>query len=143
VAFSCCTYDGGDEEKHEMDNARERSWRGKFRRPGRKITPEANRMSGKCPLTPLEVRYYIFNVFLMYSILVSCCEFYHMVLQVGMMLRGMGFDNTTSVYVASGKIYNAEKYMAPLRQLFPLLETKETLASGDELAPFKVSVIYC
>lgn len=61
-----------------------------------------------------------------------------MVLQVGMMLRGMGFDNSTSVYVASGKIYNAVKYMAPLRQLFPLLETKETLASTDELTPFKV-----
>ncbi|KAJ0973221.1 hypothetical protein J5N97_021180 [Dioscorea zingiberensis] len=110
VAFSCCTYDGGMEEKHEMDNARERSWRGKFRRPGRIISPEANRMDGKCPLTPLEV---------------------------GMMLRGMGFGNSTPVYVASGQIYNAEKYMAPLRQLFPLLETKETLASADELAPFK------
>ncbi|KAG1331128.1 O-fucosyltransferase 9 [Cocos nucifera] len=110
VAFSCCTYDGGKEEKHEMDVARERSWRGKFRRHGRRINPEANRMNGKCPLTPLEV---------------------------GMMLRGMGFDNTTSVYVASGQIYNAEKYMAPLHQLFPHLETKNTLASTDELAPFK------
>lgn len=110
VAFSCCTYDGGEEEKREMDIARERSWRGKFRRPGRKINPEANRMNGKCPLTPLEV---------------------------GMMLRGMGFDNTTPVYVASGQIYNAERYMAPLRQLFPLLETKDSLASADELAPFK------
>lgn len=56
VAFSCCTYDGGDKEKREMDNARERSWRGKFRRPGRKISPEINRVGGKCPLTPLEVR---------------------------------------------------------------------------------------
>ncbi|KAG1369896.1 hypothetical protein COCNU_15G002620 [Cocos nucifera] len=54
VAFSCCAYDGGEEEKREMDIARERSWRGKFRRPGRKINPEANRMNGKCPLTPLE-----------------------------------------------------------------------------------------
>ncbi|OVA01531.1 GDP-fucose protein O-fucosyltransferase [Macleaya cordata] len=110
VAFSCCTYDGGEEEKHEMDIARERSWRGKFRKRGRVIKPGAIRMDGKCPLTPLEV---------------------------GMMLRGMGFDNTTTVYVASGKIYRAEKYMAPLRQLFPLLETKETLASQEELAPFK------
>lgn len=59
--------------------------------------------------------------------------------QVGMMLRGMGFGNNTPIYVASGKIYNAEKYMAPLRQMFPLLETKETLASADELAQFKVS----
>ncbi|PKA62526.1 Uncharacterized protein AXF42_Ash009413 [Apostasia shenzhenica] len=110
VAFSCCTYDGGQKEKHEMDKARERSWRGKFNRPGKKTNPEKNRRDGKCPLTPLEV---------------------------GMMLRGMGFDNMTSIYVASGKIYNAERYMAPLRQLFPLLETKDTLASSQELAPFQ------
>jgi hypothetical protein len=56
-----------------------------------------------------------------------------------MMLRGMGFDNTTSLYVASGKIYNADKYMAPLRQLFPLLQTKQTLATSEELALFKVT----
>jgi hypothetical protein len=51
----------------------------------------------------------------------------------------MGFDNTTSVYVAAGKIYKAEKYMAPLKQMFPRLETKDTLATPEELAPFKVS----
>ncbi|KAI3951511.1 hypothetical protein MKX01_018627 [Papaver californicum] len=110
VAFSCCIYDGGEEEKLEMDNARQKNWRGKFKKAGRVIKPGANRMDGKCPLTPLEV---------------------------GMILRGMGFDNTTSVYVAAGKIYRAEKYMAPLRQMFPLLETKETLASESELAPFQ------
>ncbi|CAI9114865.1 OLC1v1015677C2 [Oldenlandia corymbosa var. corymbosa] len=112
VAFSCCVYDGGEEEKKEMDIARERSWRGKFRRRGRIIRPGAIRRDGKCPLTPLEV---------------------------GMMLRGMGFDNNTSLYVAAGKIYKAGKYMAPLKQMFPLLETKDTLASPEELAPFKVS----
>ncbi|CAK9314018.1 unnamed protein product [Citrullus colocynthis] len=110
VAFSCCEYDGGVEEKHEMDLARERSWRGKFRRRGRVIRPGANRVDGKCPLTPLEV---------------------------GLMLRGMGFDNTTSIYVAAGKIYKAEKYMAPLRQMFPRLETKDTIATKEELAPFQ------
>lgn len=110
VAFSCCEYDGGEDEKQEMDMARERGWRGKFRRRGRVIRPGVNRVDGKCPLTPLEV---------------------------GMMLRGMGFDNTTSVYVAAGKIYKAEKYMAPLIQMFPRLETKDTIATSDELAPFK------
>lgn len=110
VAFSCCIYDGGEEEQHEMDIARERSWRGKFRKRGRIIRPGAIRMDGKCPLTPLEV---------------------------GMMLRGMGFDNNTSVYVAAGKIYKANKYIAPLKQMFPRLETKDTLASAEELAPFK------
>ncbi|KAK7322387.1 hypothetical protein VNO77_25766 [Canavalia gladiata] len=109
VAFSCCEYDGGEEEKHEMDIARERSWRGKFRRKHRIIKPGVNRVDGKCPLTPLEV---------------------------GMMLRGMGFDNTTSVYVAAGKIYKEQKYMAPLKQMFPRLQTKNTLATPEELAQF-------
>ncbi|XP_061369115.1 O-fucosyltransferase 9 [Gastrolobium bilobum] len=109
VAFSCCEYDGGDEEKHEMDIARERSWRGKFRRRHRIIKPGANRVDGRCPLTPLEV---------------------------GMMLRGMGFDNTTSVYVAAGKIYKEQKYMAPLKQMFPRLQTKNTLATTEELSQF-------
>ncbi|MED6147913.1 O-fucosyltransferase 9, variant 2 [Stylosanthes scabra] len=109
VAFSCCEYDGGEEEKHEMDIARERSWRGKFRRRHRVIKPGANRVDGRCPLTPLEV---------------------------GMMLRGMGYDNSTFVYVAAGKIYKAQKYMAPLKQMFPRLQTKNTLATPEELAQF-------
>ncbi|CAO2835313.1 unnamed protein product [Amaranthus hypochondriacus] len=110
VAFSCCIYDGGEEEKKEMDIAREKGWRGKFRRRGRIIRPGAIRRDGKCPLTPLEV---------------------------GMMLRGMGFDNTTVVYVAAGIIYKADKFMEPLRKLFPLLETKDSLATPEELAPFQ------
>ena len=59
VAFSCCEYDGGEEEKREMDIARESAWRGKFRRRGRVIRPGANRVDGKCPLTPLEVSNYL------------------------------------------------------------------------------------
>ncbi|KAF8116396.1 hypothetical protein N665_0018s0006 [Sinapis alba] len=110
VAFSCCEYDFGEAEKLEMDMARERGWKGKFRRRGRVIRPGANRIDGKCPLTPLEV---------------------------GMMLRGMGFNNNTLVYVAAGNIYKADKYMAPLRQMFPLLQTKDTLATPEELASFK------
>ncbi|XP_077241092.1 protein ESMERALDA 1-like isoform X2 [Tasmannia lanceolata] len=110
VAFSCCIFDGGDEEKSDMDEARERGWRGKFTKPGRIIRPGAIRMNGKCPLTPLEV---------------------------GLMLRGMGFGNNTSIYLASGKIYKSEKNMVPLLEMFPLLQTKETLASAEELAPFK------
>ncbi|XP_029122618.1 protein ESMERALDA 1 isoform X2 [Elaeis guineensis] len=110
VAFSCCIFDGGEEEKQDMNAARERGWRGKFTKPGRVIRPGVIRMSGKCPLTPLEV---------------------------GLILRGMGFSNNTAIYLASGKIYKAEKAMAPLLEMFPLLQTKETLASAEELAPFK------
>lgn len=54
------------------------------------------------------------------------------------MLRGMGFDKSTSIYLASGKIYDSERYMAPLLEMFPLLQTKEMLASDEELAPFQV-----
>eukprot|EP00250_Pteridium_aquilinum_P012599 c20826_g1_i1 orf=410-1309(+) len=110
VAFSCCVYDGGEEEKRELDAARERGWRGKFNRTGRVINPSAIRMDGKCPLTPLEV---------------------------GMMLRGIGFRNSTPIYLAAGKIYKTEESMVPLRQMFPFLQTKETLLSSEELEPFK------
>ncbi|KAK9935335.1 hypothetical protein M0R45_022440 [Rubus argutus] len=110
VAFSCCEFDGGEQEKEDMTAARERGWKGKFSKPGRVIRPGANRINGKCPLTPLEV---------------------------GLMLRGMGFDKNTFIYLASGKIYNAEKTMAPLLEMFPNLRTKQMLASDEELAPYK------
>ncbi|EYU30069.1 hypothetical protein ABFS83_05G043100 [Erythranthe nasuta] len=110
VAFSCCIYDGGEQEKLDMDAARERGWKGKFTKRGKVIRPGAIRLNGKCPLTPLEV---------------------------GLMLRGMGFDRTTSIYLASGRIYDSERYMAPLLEMFPLLQTKEMLASVEELAPFQ------
>lgn len=110
VAFSCCVFDGGEREKEDMKEARERGWKGKFTKPGRVIRPGAIRINGKCPLTPLEV---------------------------GLMLRGMGFDKNTYIFLASGKIYNAEKTMAPLIEMFPNLQTKEMLASEEELSPFK------
>lgn len=55
VAFSCCVFDGGEQENEDMIAARERGWRGKFTKPGRVIRPGAIRINGKCPLTPLEV----------------------------------------------------------------------------------------
>lgn len=55
VAFSCCIFDGGEQEKEDMEAARERGWKGKFTKPGRVIRPGAIRINGKCPLTPLEV----------------------------------------------------------------------------------------
>ncbi|XP_048618225.1 protein ESMERALDA 1 isoform X2 [Brassica napus] len=110
VAFSCCVFDGGKQEKQDMIAARERGWKGKFTKPGRVIRPGAIRQNGKCPLTPLEV---------------------------GLMLRGMGFNKSTYIYLASGQIYNANRTMAPLLEMFPNLQTKEMLASEEELAPYK------
>lgn len=57
-----------------------------------------------------------------------------------MMLRGMGFTNNTPIYLASGKLYQAERNLAPLRKMFPLLESKESLATPDELASFQVKI---
>ena len=54
------------------------------------------------------------------------------------MLRGMGFHNDTPIFIAAGKIYKSAQSMAPLRQMFPFLYTKDTLLSAEELEPFKV-----
>ncbi|KAE8699884.1 Detected protein of confused Function [Hibiscus syriacus] len=66
------------------------------------------RRRGKCPLTPHEV---------------------------GLMLRALGFQNDTYIYVTSRETYGGEETLAPLRHLFPNLYTKETLAN-EELKPF-------
>ncbi|KAJ0716347.1 putative GDP-fucose protein O-fucosyltransferase [Helianthus annuus] len=71
-------------------------------------SPDGERKRGKCPLTPHEV---------------------------GLMLRALGFENNTYLYVASGEIYGGEETLKPLRELFPNFYTKETLASED-LEPF-------
>ncbi|KAK9059221.1 hypothetical protein SSX86_021840 [Deinandra increscens subsp. villosa] len=71
-------------------------------------SPDGERKRGKCPLTPHEV---------------------------GLMLRALGFENNTYLYVASGEIYGGEETLKPLRELFPNLYTKEMLAN-EELRPF-------
>ncbi|XP_057795816.1 O-fucosyltransferase 10-like [Salvia miltiorrhiza] len=110
VAFSCCVYDEGETEKSEMDVVRKRGWGKKFTLKNRVSEPGQNRVNGKCPMTPVEV---------------------------GLMLRGMGFSNNTPIYLASGRIYKEERYLEPLRKMFPLLETKWSLATADELASIK------
>ncbi|CAA3006535.1 O-fucosyltransferase 29-like isoform X1 [Olea europaea subsp. europaea] len=72
------------------------------------LSADEERSRGKCPLTPHEV---------------------------GLLLRALGFENNTHIYVASGEIYGGEETLAPLRELFPNFYTKEMLA-GEELKPF-------
>ncbi|KAA8546167.1 hypothetical protein F0562_020939 [Nyssa sinensis] len=71
--------------------------------------PDKERRHGKCPLTPLEV---------------------------GLMLRALGFGSDVDIYVASGEVYGGEETLAPLKELFPNFHSKETIASKEELAPF-------
>nr|GMC80938.1 O-fucosyltransferase 29-like [Ipomoea batatas] len=103
LAFSGCYYGGGDQERYELGEIRKR-W---DTLP--EISPDEERLRGKCPLTPHEV---------------------------GLMLRALGFKNDTYLYVASGEIYGGEKTLQPLRELFPNFYSKEMLAGEEELKPF-------
>ncbi|XP_073042977.1 O-fucosyltransferase 29-like [Primulina eburnea] len=72
------------------------------------LSPDEERTRGKCPLTPHEV---------------------------GLLLRALGFENSTYLYIASGEIYGGEETLRPLKELFPNFYTKEMLA-GEELKSF-------
>ncbi|EPS58829.1 hypothetical protein M569_15981, partial [Genlisea aurea] len=67
---------------------------------------DERRAIGKCPLTPEEV---------------------------GLILRAVGFDNSTRIYLAAGEIFGGERFMRPFRAMFPRLETHATLDSTGEL----------
>ncbi|XP_010926335.1 O-fucosyltransferase 7 isoform X2 [Elaeis guineensis] len=73
------------------------------------IDPQEQRTKGYCPLTPKEV---------------------------GIFLSSLGYPSNTPVYVAAGEIYGGDSHMAELEARFPILMSKEKLASADELKPF-------
>lgn len=75
----------------------------------KQLDSRSQRALGLCPLTPREV---------------------------GLFLRTLGFPNSTRVYVAAGEIFGGQSKMQELRDAFPLLLNKESLASAEELAPF-------
>ncbi|KAK4490220.1 hypothetical protein RD792_000879, partial [Penstemon davidsonii] len=71
--------------------------------------PDKGRRQGRCPLTPEEV---------------------------GLLLRALGYDTLTHIYVASGEVYGGEETLAPLKALFPNFYSKDTIASKEELELF-------
>ncbi|KAK7275793.1 hypothetical protein RIF29_16916 [Crotalaria pallida] len=73
------------------------------------IDPRDQRSKGFCPLTPKEV---------------------------GIFLTALGYPSKTPIYIAAGEIYGGESHMAELLSRFPLLMSKEKLASIEELEPF-------
>ncbi|XP_077213111.1 O-fucosyltransferase family protein isoform X2 [Tasmannia lanceolata] len=73
------------------------------------IDARQQRAKGYCPLTPKEV---------------------------GMFLTALGYPSTTPIYIAAGEIYGGDSCMADLESRFPLLKSKEKLASVEELEPF-------
>lgn len=73
----------------------------------KRLVYNERRIIGKCPLTPEEV---------------------------GLILHAMGFGNSTRIYLAAGEIFGGERFMKPLRTLFPSLENRSTVASAEDLA---------
>ncbi|KAL6279512.1 hypothetical protein ACE6H2_016393 [Prunus campanulata] len=73
----------------------------------KKLIYKERRAIGKCPLTPEEV---------------------------GLILRAMGFNNSTRIYLAAGDLFGGERFMKPFRALFPHLENHSSVDPSDELA---------
>ncbi|XP_070682596.1 O-fucosyltransferase 7-like isoform X2 [Malus domestica] len=74
----------------------------------KEINSIEQRSSGYCPLTPRET---------------------------GIFLSALGYPPNTPIYIAAGKIYGDSR-MADLLSRYPILKSKETLASVEELEPF-------
>ncbi|XAR62557.1 hypothetical protein NMG60_11017359 [Bertholletia excelsa] len=72
----------------------------------KKLVYSERRAIGKCPLTPEEV---------------------------GLILRAMGFDNSTRIYLAAGELFGGERFMKPFRSMFPRLKNHSTVDSSEEL----------
>lgn len=66
------------------------------------------------------------------------CTFF---LQVGLILRAMGFDNSTRIYLAAGELFGGDRFMKPFRSMFPHLENHRTVDTSGELAENKNGIL--
>ncbi|KAL5206255.1 hypothetical protein ABZP36_034464 [Zizania latifolia] len=66
----------------------------------KKLVYKERRLIGKCPLTPEEV---------------------------GLILRAIGFANSTHIYLASGEIFGGDRFMTPFRTMFPRLDNHSSV----------------
>ncbi|GAV90550.1 O-FucT domain-containing protein [Cephalotus follicularis] len=114
VGLSFCDFVGTREEKARMAEYRKKEWPRRYKN-GSHLWQLAlqKRKEGRCPLEPGEV---------------------------AVILRAMGYPKGTQIYVASGQVYGGQNRMAPLRNMFPYLVTKEELASKEELDHFRKHV---
>ncbi|KAH9690597.1 O-fucosyltransferase 7 [Citrus sinensis] len=75
----------------------------------KEIDSKEQRSKGYCPLTPKEV---------------------------GIFLTALGYPSSTPIYIAAGEIYGGDARMADLQTRYPIMMSKEKLASVEELEPF-------
>ncbi|KAH0900317.1 hypothetical protein HID58_049885 [Brassica napus] len=108
AAHSACDFGGGKAEKLALAKYRQMIWQGRVLNS--QFTDEELRSQGRCPLTPEEM---------------------------GLLLAAFGFDNNTRLYLASHKVYGGEARISALRQVFPRMEDKRSLASSEERARIK------
>ncbi|CAN6878660.1 unnamed protein product, partial [Brassica oleracea] len=76
----------------------------------KEIVSEERRAQGLCPLTPEEV---------------------------ALVLKALGFDKNTQIYIAAGEIYGSEHRLSVLREAFPRIVKKEMLLESTELQQFQ------
>ncbi|KAJ4816447.1 O-fucosyltransferase family protein [Rhynchospora pubera] len=114
VGLSFCDFVGTREEEAMMATYRQKEWPRRYKN-GSHLWQLAlqKRKEGRCPLEPGEV---------------------------AVILRAMGYPRETQIYVASGQVYGGKNRMAPLRNMFPNLVTKEELASKEEIDHFRKHV---
>ncbi|XP_058787017.1 protein PECTIC ARABINOGALACTAN SYNTHESIS-RELATED-like [Vicia villosa] len=114
VGLSFCDFVGTRDEKAKMAEYRKKEWPRRYKN-GSHLWQLAlqKRKEGRCPLEPGEV---------------------------AVILRAMGYMKETQIYVASGQVYGGQNRMAPLRNMFPNLVTKEELATKEELDGFRKHV---
>ncbi|KAJ9166544.1 hypothetical protein P3X46_021284 [Hevea brasiliensis] len=56
--------------------------------------------------------------------------------EVAMFLTALGYPSNTPIYIAAGEIYGGDSHMVDLQSRYPILMSKEKLASAEELEPF-------
>lgn len=103
AAHSACDFGGGKAERLALAKYRQVLWQGRVLNA--QFSDVELRNQGRCPLTPEEI---------------------------GILLAALGFDNNTSLYLASHKVYGGEARISSLRNLFPLMEDKKSLTTLEE-----------